>query len=269
MGDRSDEDRSVAYRSVTPDLLDDHRRTPQPPGLAMADPVVHTRGTSVGFLLDALRRRRFGRRLLSLLTAVLFVAGAGMFSYPWITDQYTRQILQEKLEDEFAVIEVQSFEEWQATVEPGRALTRIIIPELRVDTLVVEGTSPSALRAGAGHYPNTPLPGQGGNVAIAGHRTTYGRPFNQLDQLAPGDVVWLATPVGDYRYVVSTAPEGWTSNPYVTTPTDWRVVEPTATPSLTLTTCHPKGSAAQRLVVRAELVDSLPPGTAEQETTAS
>ena len=51
---------------------------------------------------------------------------------------------------------------------------------------MVEGTSPEALRAGAGHYPETPLPGQAGNVAIAGHRTTYGKPFNRLDEVAPG-----------------------------------------------------------------------------------
>ena len=62
-----------------------------------------------------------------------------------------------------------------------------MIPALNVDTVVVEGTGATALRAGAGHYPNTPLPGEEGNVAIAGHRTTYGKPFANLDRLAVGD----------------------------------------------------------------------------------
>jgi sortase A len=109
-------------------------------------------------------------------------------------------------------------------------------------------------RAGAGHYPNTPLPGQDGNVAIAGHRTTYGKPFNRVDELNVGDRIWLITPVGEYEYEVS-------KDPWVTGPRDWSVIEPTSAPSLTLTTCHPKGSAAERLIVRAELVDSHRVGT--------
>ena len=77
--------------------------------------------------------------------------------------------------------------------------------------MVVEGTGASALRAGAGHYPNTPLPGEEGNVAIAGHRTTYGKPFANLDRLKPGDEIILETPVGKYTYKVS-------RDPFVVTP---------------------------------------------------
>ena len=79
---------------------------------------------------------------------------------------------------------------------------RIAIEDIELETLVVEGTSAAALRAGAGHYPSSPLPGEVGNVAIAGHRTTYGRPFNRLDELDAGADIWLSTPVGDYRYEV-------------------------------------------------------------------
>jgi sortase A len=227
----------------------------------------HARGTertsATGFLLDALRRRPIGHAVLHALTAVLFLAGAGMFSYPFFTDVYTEQVIQQRLEDEFVQLEVQTFDEWETSVrgQTGTALTKIVIPELDVETLVVEGTSPAALRAGAGHYPNTPLPGQVGNVAIAGHRTTYGRPFNRVDELEPGDVIWLITPVGDHRYVVSDTPEGWTANPYVTGPKDWQVIAPTPDATLTLTTCHPKGSADKRLIVRAQLAESHPPGT--------
>lgn len=224
------------------------------------------RSSSPGFVLDAIRRRPLGRRLLSLLTAVLFVGGVTLFAYPFFTDVYTEQYVQQQLEDEFASITVSSIEEYQAEVQgqQGRALTRIAMPAIGVETLVVEGTSPAALRAGAGHYPNTPLPGQTGNVAIAGHRTTYGRPFNRLDELATGSEIWLSTPVGDFLYVVSPPPSSFVdvngnrSNPMVTTPRNWQVIDQSAGATLTLTTCHPKGSAAQRLVVRAELVEAFP-----------
>lgn len=233
----------------------------------MPEPSGRRPANAAGFLIDALRRRKAGRRLLSGLTVLLFLGGAGMFAYPFFTDIYTEQVIQSRLEDEYVRIEqeVTTVEEWIQTVEghDGRALTQIVIPKLGVDTLVVEGTSSAALRAGAGHYPNTALPGQSGNVAIAGHRTTYGKPFNRVDELRPGDEIWLLTPIGDFKYVVSEPPPGWGANPYITHPRDWSVVEPTDTPSLTLTTCHPKGSARERLIVRADLVASEPPGTYE------
>ena len=118
-----------------------------------------------------------------------------------------------------------------------------------------------------GHYPDTPLPGTVGNVGIAGHRTTYGRPFNRLDELEVGDEIWLLTPVGDHRYVVTARPRTATASrrrpvpPASPTPATGASSRPSDDALLTLTTCHPKGSAAQRLVVRASLADSHPPGT--------
>jgi sortase A len=231
---------------------------PEDAGAFVYDPVIGPgRTSSSGFLLDALRRRRGGRMLLSGLTGLLFLAGAGMFSYPFFTDLYTDRVIQDRLEDEFAT---QDGAAWEAR-EVGSPLTRIVIPDIDVSMVVVEGTSPAALRAGAGHYPSTPLPGEVGNVAIAGHRTTYGRPFNRVDELEPGDQIWLLTPVGDHRYVVSDPDPDIGANPWVTTPDDWGVVAPSDDALLTLTSCHPKGSAAQRIVVRAELAESLPPGS--------
>ncbi len=243
--------------------MTDYYRPPGPShGFAMDAPPSNQPSRGPGTFLDALRHRKAGRRVLSIVTALLFLAGAGMFSYPFFTDLYTHEVIQKRLADQFETVSVQTFDQWQATVREGRPLTEIVIPQLKVQTLVVEGTSPEALRAGAGHYPNTPLPGTPrGNVAIAGHRTTYGKPFNQLDKLRHGDRVWLLTPVGDYEYAVARPPSGWKSNPYITHPLDWQVIAPTPEPSLTLTTCHPKGSAAQRLVVRAQLVRAHPPGT--------
>lgn len=241
-----------------------------PEGLGYDPGTGPRRPTSTGFLLDALRRRPAGRRILSALTALLFVGGIGLFAYPFFTDVYTTQVLQTRLEDELAAIQVTTFDEWEAQVsgDQGAALTRIAIPSIDVETLVVEGTSAAALRAGAGHYPNTPLPGQEGNVAIAGHRTTYGRPFNRMDEISQGDEIWLSTPIGDYRYVAVAPPTDGGCRPLsgdlascITTPTDWSVINQTPNAVLTLTSCHPKGSAAQRIILRAELVETLPAGT--------
>jgi sortase A len=119
--------------------------------------------------------------------------------------------------------------------------------------VVVEGTTPAALKAGAGHYKGTPLPCEMGNVAIAGHRTTYGKPFNQLDRLAPGDKIDLTTPVGTCEYVVTDRKPS--PNPFTVDPGNIAIVANTpGERNLTLTTCHPKGSAKQRLVIRAHLV---------------
>ncbi len=128
----------------------------------------------------------------------------------------------------------------------GESLTRLMIPSLNVDVVVVQGTSASALRAGAGHYPESPLPCDLGNVAIAGHRTTYGRPFHNLDLLNPGDDIILETPVGTCTYKVN-------KDPFIVPPTDFSVLDRTSTGTLTLTTCHPKNSAAQRLIIQADL----------------
>jgi sortase A len=244
----------------------------QPEGFTFDVPPAPRRTSSVGFLLDAARARPSGQRALSTLVVLLFLSGAGMFTYPIFTDLYTEQVLQSRAAEEFARIdfEVETYDEWERTVRgnTGAALTKIAIPRIGIETLVVEGTSPAALRAGAGHYPNTPLPGQAGNVAIAGHRTTYGKPFNRLDEVRVGDSIWLATPVGDHRYEVVAEPASPTCKPTgsglgacITTPKDWQVISPTAEPTLTLTTCHPKGSAAKRLILRAVLVESHPAGT--------
>lgn len=244
----------------------------QPFGFAMPDPVEHDRRTTFfGFLLDAFRRRRSGQVVLNGLVATLFLSGAGLFAYPFFTDVYTEQVLQRGLEEQFQTIQVETYQEWEdrVTGESGTPLTKIAIPSIGVETLVVQGTSPAALRAGAGHYPNTPLPGQNGNVAIAGHRTTYGRPFNRLDEIPTGSQIWLMTPVGDFLYETTAAPPGYQTKTlsdgtklsgFITTPKDWRIIEPTPVPSLTLTTCHPKGSARERLIVRAELRESFPAG---------
>ncbi|GAC1327242.1 MAG: hypothetical protein NVSMB13_13330 [Mycobacteriales bacterium] len=191
-----------------------------------------------------------------MVSVLLLLGGIGLFAYPNATDVY-QQSRQSRLENQF---DDPAFPQAYTarTVQVGQGLTRLRIPKLDVDVLVVEGTTPSALRAGAGHYEGTALPGEAGNVAIAGHRTTFGRPFNRMDELRDGDTVRLETPTADYTYTVLPAFDGH-PNPWQVQPTDYGVVGPTGTNhSLTLTTCHPKGSAKQRLIVRLALTATQP-----------
>jgi sortase A len=199
-------------------------------------------------LVDLLRTKRWLRRTLSGLSVMLLLGGLGLVGYPFATNMWQGRI-QQHLETQIASPELQQAYK-ERKVGTGDSLTRIKISAINLDTVVVEGVTPSALRAGAGHYPTTPLPCEGGNVAIAGHRTTYGRPFGNLDQLKPGDTIELTTPIGGCVYQVA-------RDPFVVAPTDMTVIDPTAERSLTLTTCHPKGSAAQRLVIRATWVKDL------------
>lgn len=200
-----------------------------------------------------LRKNRWARRGLSVLSAGLLIAAVGMLGYPVFTNFQSDRI-QGRLTRELASPALeQSYR--QGKLQEGDALTRIKIPSLNVDTVVVEGTGASALRAGAGHYPATPLPCEIGNVAIAGHRTTYGKPFANLDRMSAGDVITLETPVGSCTYEL-------TGKPFIVSPRDLSVVADTpGEATLTLTTCHPKGSAAQRLIVKAKLVAGPSTGT--------
>jgi sortase A len=189
---------------------------------------------------------RAGRRTLVAVACLLALAGIGFLAYPWLTDVYTSEVLQRRLRTEFTQPEVKTRYERHQIAE-GDGLTRIVIPKLGVDTIVVEGISPSALRAGAGHYPDSPLPGENGNMAIAGHRTTYGKPFADIDELSTGDEIDLYTPIGAYVYKVD-------REPFVIEPDDRSVLDSTSSPTLTLTACHPKYSAANRIVIKAAIV---------------
>lgn len=187
------------------------------------------------------------RRSLTALAIVFALGGTALIAYPFATDLWAQRI-QSGLSVEFAA-SAAAYQDGDIAV--GKPLTRMEIPKLEVDVIVVEGTTPAALHAGAGHYPDTALPGDVGNVAIAGHRTTYGRPFNRMDELAPGDKIVLTTPIGKHTYEVTT-------DPWVVDPQNWApIYEYKKSGSfLTLTSCHPEGSAAYRIIVRAELVDS-------------
>jgi sortase A len=127
----------------------------------------------------------------------------------------------------------------------GESVATIRIPKIGVDKTVVQGVGLADLRKAPGHYPETPLPGEQGNAAIAGHRTTYGAPFNRLDELAAGDEILVTTLKGSFTYTVT--------GTKVVKPSQVEVLNATPTPTLTLTTCNPKYSAKERLVVMANL----------------
>lgn len=133
-------------------------------------------------------------------------------------------------------------------VDEGDPVAIIDIPDIGVTKYVVAGVAASDLKKGPGHYPMTPQPGHLGNVAIAGHRTTYGEPFRQLDELQNGDDI-VVTDVAGRKFFYRV------TDSFVVEPTDSWVVATTDTSRalLTLTTCHPEFSARQRLIVTAEL----------------
>jgi sortase A len=213
------------------------------------------------------------RRTLRALSTVLIVAGALLLADAALTLLWQEpvsalygRVQQDKLEGELADIEAAPL----AAVDQralrrldgsrrlafaaralkrrsanGDPLGRIRIPAIGVSDVFVEGTDAGDLRRGPGHYPATPLPGQRGTVAIAGHRTTYGAAFRRVDQLERGDRIELQMPYGRFVYRV----EGTRIVP----PTEVSVTERVAYDRLVLTACHPLYSAAERIVVFARL----------------
>ncbi len=138
----------------------------------------------------------------------------------------------------------------------GTVMALLQIPAIGVSQYVVSGTDESDLALGPGHYHYTALPGQAGNVVIAGHRTTHGAPFNRLAELVPGDPMYLTTTTGQrLTYVVA-------MTPFAVSPEDVSVLNNFGDNRLTLTTCNPEYSAVQRLIVVAAY---QPPGAAHAE----
>ena len=146
---------------------------------------------------------------------------------------------------------------------PGEAVFRMVIPGIEVREMVVEGVDVESLRKGPGHYPDCrrgfekPLctdeeeiwPGEVGRVIISGHRTTYGAPFYDIDRLRRGDEIRLETKWGDFTYEVTGSEIVPPNSTDIATPVSDK-------PELVLTTCNPRFSAAERLIVSAELSDA-------------
>jgi sortase A len=146
------------------------------------------------------------------------------------------------------------------TVAEGGVIGEIDVPRLGIQTMVVEGDSNRILRRAVGHMPETPLPWESGNVALAGHRDSFFRP---LRNVRSGDAITLKTVNGDFQYEVESTE--------VVPANDMHVLEASSGRTLTLITCFPfyyVGSAPNRFVVRAREVGS-PPQVTERANTAS
>jgi sortase A len=199
----------------------------------------------------------------------------------WVTDLLTGQRqdelsseLQTQWDDAPAAQTGGTFTGGPIEVEVGEPFAVVHVPRLGENwsRVVVEGTGTAELEDGPGHYVGTVMPGEQGNFSVAGHRVGRGSPFLDLDQMRPGDPIVVETAEGWFTYqVLGDAATGDFASPsgipglQVVTPADVDVIAPTpgGTPEaaatgryLTLTTCHPKYSARQRLIVHAELVDA-------------
>lgn len=212
-------------------------------------------------------------RIIGVIGRVLVTAGLLLLFYTayllWGTNVYTRNV-QNDLARQVASKPIVTYQAVDpASIPPakpaakpnlGDALFTILIPRIGLKTVVVEGGTAEgewreALKRGPGHFPGNPYPGEEGNVAISGHRTTFGAPFYRLDELAEGDVVAIESGPARYRYTVT--------EKLVTSPDATDVIENHGRNELTLTTCNPKFSAAQRLIVHArydgpELIQTTP-----------
>jgi sortase A len=229
--------------------------------------------------------KRRGHTALKALSTVLIVAGALLLIDAGITLLWQEPVSalyaslrQNALGDDLnrietrriARVEVQALRRLQTEkrrltflaraergkANPGDPLGRIQIPKIGANFVIVQGTDASDLRDGPGHYVNTPLPGEPGTVAIAGHRTTFLAPFRDIDELKPTDPIHVQMPYADFTYSVQRT----------------RIVDPSATwvmrkigyDRLVLTACHPLYSAARRIVVTARLVKATPRGRASR-----
>ena len=145
-------------------------------------------------------------------------------------------------------------------VEMGSGIAVIRIPRLGDDyaKVVVEGTDVDDLKKGPGRMVHTAQPGAIGNTVISGHRTTYGAPFERLDELQPGDAVVLETRDTWFTYRVTGTEIVAPTAIEVTYPVPGRLGAGPSKRLLTLTTCHPRFSARERMVVFGELETALP-----------
>jgi sortase A len=199
----------------------------------------------------ALRRAlRWGQWVLGA-AAVLTLGYCGLFlADGWLFQQRERRHLDQLLRDRQAASDQASRLSPLASsksppiVAAGGLIGRIEVPRLDLSVIVAEGVDALTLRRAVGHIPGTGMPGEPGNVGLAGHRDTFFRP---LRNIRLGDIVTLTTPAGEYRYrVVSTK---------IVKPTDVGVLNPTGSEVLTLVTCYPfyfVGPAPSRFIVRAE-----------------
>jgi len=197
------------------------------------------------------------RAVLRFVASVLMVSGALLIADAALTlawqepvSAFLQNRQQAELEDQLKNPPARLRDQPRFRPLKGDAIGEIELPAIRKKAFVVQGTDTASLRKGPGHYPDTPEPGKRGTVAIAGHRTTHGAPFRNIDDLKRGDTVALAMPYGTFTYRVQRTQ---IVGPHAT----W-ILRDVGYQRLVLTACHPLYSAARRIVVFARLVDRGP-----------
>ena len=194
--------------------------------------------------------------LLRALGIVLILAGVGVVLAPKIQNMFSIKdqesaladwkVNEKQYEEQLEEIKKEEKIELKEGKPPADFPLRMLIPAINLDTMVFDGTDRETLKKGPGHIVGTSYPGSIGTVAISGHRTTYGAPFFNIDKLKAGDEITLESFDTIYRYVITEL--------MIVEPTDVWVLNPTPYPSLVLTTCNPKYSAKERLIVFAKMV---------------
>jgi sortase A len=195
------------------------------------------------------------RAALRFVASVMMVSGALLITDAAVTLLWQEPVSAFVAERQQQQLEDALFDPPERVVErkplKGDAIARIRIPPIGVDDYVVEGTDTGSLRKGPGHYPETPLPGDPGTAAIAGHRTTYGAPFREIDKLKRGDRIVLDMPDGRFVYSVTRTK--------IVDDSDLSVLDRVGYKQLVLSACHPLYSAAQRVIAFARQVRREPP----------
>ena len=204
------------------------------------------------------RRVRFSiESVARLLTAVGLVIALFVGFELWVsglTQARSQRVLLAQFEQDLATHQLDTL---AAPAVPGNAVALLEIPKLGVQQVVVEGTTPEDLQSGPGHVADTPLPGEFGHSVIAGRRITYGAPFKNIGELAPGDPIEVTTGQGQFTYDVTRVLH--------VTPGQPEVLAPTLDSELTLLTSDPAFVATGRLAVVAKLQGN-PLGIAKRPT---
>jgi LPXTG-site transpeptidase (sortase) family protein len=202
-----------------------------------------------------------------LLGNVFLGIAVGLVGYYWLTDLVTANQQSElraqlppvayehsvvwEPEEEQSPFDFEGWEEedrayWKRLPD-GEAFGRLVCERMGLDAVVVKGTTAKELAKGPGWIKWSDLPGPTGNTGIAGHRTTYSAPFRPIDELQEGDTIVFYSPYRRYTYQVARV--------FVVTPDRVDVVRSTDEPTLTMTACHPPGSARERIIAQSELVE--------------
>jgi sortase A len=213
-------------------------------------------------MADKEKKNSKKRLIIRIVGSVLIVAGIIIIAYPF----YTNFVMKRKEVDVLAswddqILDLQSTTATTEDSDPElkkesidvdtsqKVPFKISIPDIGSEWVVNEGTDTATLKEGPGHLIGSALPGEDGKCVVAGHRTTYGAPFNRVDELEKGDQILIET-LGNERFIYLVEDQ------FEVLPSDLSVLDPVDEPVLLLSTCTPKYYATRRLIIYAELDES-------------